>query len=269
MNTFRSLVVIGVLALTAAQSSTGFAGDGCSMATHGTYLYRVTGAVSNAGVGKSISTQASMKPFAAVGLLKLESGSGTGSEASSEAGVLGERSFSVTYSVGSDCSATLSLADCTGDCPGAILAPYLAVTGDGSHAWLINAVSQTQLSGELHRVPDGGCANTAITGAYRYMTGGAGMNAHSEVLGSSLAFASAGFEVFGDGGSGQDVIALGGVIIPRLYESSVPSLNSNCSGELGAGSLHTSKIYAASDGSEFVLLDWFPGTVVSGWYQKQ
>ncbi len=273
MKTSRIWAALAVLALAFALSTTAFSADGCSVGTlNGTYLYRVTGTVVRTGAGRALSNQAPTKSFAAVGLLKLNGdGTGTASEASSDAGVLSQRTFSVNYSVNPECAATIDLAYCSGDCSEPLSASNLAVSSDGSKALFINTVSQTMLTGELHRVPSGECSENAIAGAYTFVTDGVSLNGFGKavVLGSTVAFASVGIEVFGEGGLGNDVITLGGIIFPRQYESQVPSLDSDCGGELRGGPINASKIFAASDGSKFVLLNWATGTVVSGWFRKQ
>jgi hypothetical protein len=67
----------------------------------------------------------------------------------------------------------------------------------------------------------------------------------------------------------DDTMAFLGWINPRQFPSPSITIRPDCVGEFAGGPLNPAKIYAASDGTQFVVLNWFPGTIVSGWYRKQ
>jgi len=239
----------------------------CNSSTlNGTYLYRITGTIYTGGTG--VHTTGPAGDFAAVGLLRLNNGSGTGVESSSNVGVLGQRTFTITYKINDqDCSANTDLSYCPENCLGAIPGlNNLVMASDGSYAWFVNTVPNTSLTGELRKVPGGAC--TVLSGSYNQITSGAGLNGrgNAQPVASTARFASVGAAVAG--GSTQDIAAFGGLIIPRTYTNPA-ALNPDCTGELGVGSLNPAKIYAAGDGSEAVVLNWFPGTIVSGWLRRQ
>lgn len=244
------------------------AADPCSPATlNGTYLYRVTGTMYKGGTG--VHATAAGEDFAAIGLLRLNNGTGTGVESSSNGGVLGQRTFAITYTIdNSTCTAQTNLSYCPDNCLGSIPGlNNLVMASNGSYAWFVNTVPNTALTGELRKVPGGSC--TVLSGTYNQISSGAGLNGkgNAQPIASTARFVSVGAGAAG--GATQDVAVLGGFIIPRQYPTPDAALNADCTGDLGGSSLNPGKIYAAADASEAVVLNWLPGTVVSGWLRRQ
>ena len=250
-------------------------GYACSDSTlSGTYLYRLSGLTYKGNA--AINTTAATVGFTAVGLMRLNGlGGGSGAESVSNAGVLSNRSFTPSYQVNPDCTATINLSSCPLEhCAGQVQSlPNLLVANDGSQANFLNTVPDTSILGEIWQVPDGGCSPESVVGTYRFMTQGSGMNGHGNAMttASSVAFGSSGFLRLNSDGTlvANDIAAFGGLILPRKQESSW-FIRSDCSGGFIASPLaNGTDIYVAPGGGQFVLLNAFSGTIVSGVYRKQ
>ena len=254
--------VLAVCAVVAAVPLVGHAA--CSSATlDGTWLYRTEGKLYRAPGPNALTTD-----MAAAGIMRLQGGVGTATESTSIAGQLQQRTVQVTYNVDADCRGTLSLRYCTDQCAG-VDVRNLTVSSDGGSAFFLNAVANTSITGEMHKAPSGECNAGTLTGTYRYLSSGSGLNGMGNAAPStsSATFKSAGLMEIG--GSIDDAMAFVGQIIPRQFPAGAVSLRPDCTGELGGGTLNPARVYASPDGKQFVLLNWFPGTIVSAWNYKQ
>ena len=263
-------LLVAALTLIAERPASAACGDST---LSGTYLYRANGFTYKGNA--AINPMAATSGFTVVGILRLNGlGGGSGAESASNAGVLSDRIFTPSYQVNADCTATINLNYCPADqCAGPIPSlSNLVIASDGGQANFLNTVPDTTILGEIWKVPDGACSAQSLVGTtYRFTTSGSGLNGlgNAQTTASSVAFGTSGLIALNCDGtvSVQDVAAFGGLIFPRT-QSGNWAINSDCSGTFLTGPfLH--KSYVAGDGSQFVLLNGVPGTVVSGVYRKQ
>ncbi len=204
-------------------------------------------------------------PFADSGRIVADGRGGfTGISTFSAAGLIQRRTFSGTYSLGSDCSGTATLVDSLGN--SATLA--IAAVNYGQDVLFIETDTGTDVAGRASRAQYA-CSNASVSGAYSYsITGYLDSNSTLTLVADAGLLTSD-----GNGNvSGSDSISETGVVQSRML-SGYYSVGTDCTGSIvlgdSLGNAYHFDLFVGDGGNHIAFIQTNNGAVTSGEAQNQ
>ncbi len=196
-------------------------------------------------------------------------GNSSGSETGNASGYIYHRTFTGTYAVNPDCTATATINLAGG---GTATATYTIVDG-GNEFELLNLSDSVVESGRFRKMPQN-CTNATLNGTYGYLAQAFFLHHRGEPAGSTYVVVSIGVETFDGNGNtyASETSNLSGIIGHQTLTGTY-SVNADCTGTATMtfpdGGTATGTFTIVDGGNELEFLNLWDSAVEVGRFRKQ